>query len=557
MNTSNILISQLVSLRIRFGKQAASEKVKLLNAIDLKAVKNKKALQNLYSVLLFLIAYPDNQTVSQLANKILLQLQKHIQDDEDLQYMLYNTGITGSSVCAAFSFDMVKWLRKTRCSEINFDSFQADDAQIQSILSVVIPKVESEILQDGNADWKGWFRQFKKSDEDLLDQLIAVFDSSEIRPEVKDELWNTIGINVEIKFASSCSLPDSLTKPYYHRSLIRKLVKKEEESFKPSVVKLTENEAEQIIDCSRMILVRHLREIDPTSFTAPNFVSYYQLPRGYSIALMSMVPERRHPIDSYMSYTVFKNGLPVSYGGSWLLFDSGRIGFNVFPAYRGAESKYIFDQVLQLHRRVYRLKRFTADPYQVGKENSDGIHSGAFWIYYHAGFRPLQKEQQELAAAEELKIKNNKKYRSPEPVLKILANCRQELVLQKAAVRFDATDISRAYAGILRKKYNGDRLRAEKNAVKKMAKMLQIKNYQSDNMLFILKNWAALLLCNEKELLTNRELKKWLTKIFILKSAGSEAAYHQELQKAIELRKYLKKLVMEGRAYVYSHILSQ
>jgi hypothetical protein len=71
------------------------------------------------------------------------------------------------------------------------------------------------------------------------------------------------------------------------------------------------------------------------------------LPRGLTIALTGMVPERRHPIDSYMGYIVFKNGLPVAYAGSWILFDSGRIGLNVFPSYRGGESQYIFEQVLK------------------------------------------------------------------------------------------------------------------------------------------------------------------------------------------------------------------
>jgi hypothetical protein len=263
---------------------------------------------------------------------------------------------------------------------------------------------------------------------------------------------------------------------------------------------------------------------------------------------MGMVPERRHPIDSYMGYVVFKNGLPVAYAASWILFNSGRIGLNVFYNYRGGESKYIFEQVLELHRKVYRLKRFTVDPYQVGKKNSDGIHSGAFWMYYHLGFRPILKIQQELAMAEDLKIKSNHAYRSPVSVLKTLANSRLELVLQKSAVSFDATDISRAYAGILTKKYNGNRMLAEKGAGK-LANILLIKNYREDNMKFILKNWAVLLLSNEKELRHNSALKKLLKKLFILKAGGSEEAYITGLQQAVDLRKFiglmLKKYVTD------------
>jgi hypothetical protein len=544
MNDSNTMITRLFSIRTRFGKQFASEKIQLLNTINITTLKSKKAIQSVSAVLLFLITHPDNKTIYKLANNLLKQLQDHIYTNEKIKTSLYNTGITKTSVCAAFSFEMVKWIRKTRPMEIKFSSFEAGDAQIQSILSVVLPKVESEILQDENAEWKGWFRHLKKADEDLLDQLIDLFDSSDIRPEVKDELWNAIGINVEINFTSQCCLPQTLVEPYYHRSLIRKVIPQQAVQ-KPIRVKLSESEAEQLIDCSRMILLRNLREIDPTSFTAAEHASYYQLGRGISVALMGMMPERRHPVDSYLSYTIFKNGLPVGYGGCWILFNSGRIGFNIFPDYRGGESKYIFDQVLQLHRKLYGLKRFTADPYQVGKENSEGIQSGAFWIYYRAGFRPLQKQQQLLATAEDLKINADKNYRSPAPVLKTLANSRLQLVLQKSAVRFDATDLSLAYASILAKKFKGNRGLAERDSAKKLAIILQIKNYQEEKIKFILKNWALLLLSNEKELRINMPLKKALKKLFELKANGSEEEYITVMQRSVELRQFIEGILKE------------
>jgi hypothetical protein len=404
-------------------------------------------------------------------------------------------------------------------------------------------KTESEIFQDANEEWEGWLQHLRRKQEDLLDQLIAIFDSTDIRPEVRDELWNNLGIYVEIIFTSHCCLPKSLIRLYFHSSLIRKDEKRQMPTIKYTPARITENESEQIIACCRMIMMGFIREIDPISFTSAELVSYYHLPRGISIALMGMVPERRHPIDSYMGYMVFKNGLPVAYAGSWILFDSGRIGLNVFSDYRGGESKYIFEQVLELHRRVYRLKRFTVDPYQIGKNNSDGIQSGAFWIYYHSGFRPIKKAQRELAAAEYLKIQTISRYRSPIAVLKKLADSRQELVLQRSAVRFDATDVSRAYAAIITRKYNGNRKIAEKETEKKLADILRIKNYQEENMKFILKNWAPLLLSNEKELGHNEGLKKILKHLFTLKADGSEEDYIYGLQQAEKLRRFMEHLI--------------
>lgn len=542
MNKNEQVLHQLFTIRRQFGKQHTAEKIKLLQSIELTALKSKKAFQLYSDVLLFIIAYPDNKTVYNLANQLLHQLHAYIQSDEKRQYSLYNSGITGTAVCAAFGFEITKWLRQQYPATISISSFEADDAQIQAVVSAMMSKLESEILQDSYFTWKEWMERTALPQEDLLDGLIAIFDNNNTRPEVKDELWNSIGVNTEIYFTTHTALRTSLIKPYYHSQLIRKATQTTGVT-KPVKLKLSESEAAEIIDCSRMILVRHLREIDPISFADAKLVSYYQLPRGLSIALMEMTPERRHPIDSYMGYTVFKNGLPVAYAGSWLLFDSGRIGLNVFPAYRGGESQYIFQQVLQLHAQVYKLKRFTVDPYQIGNKNSDGIHSGAFWVYYHAGFRPVLPEIFEIATTEAQKIKTIPGYRSPATVLKKLAESKLELLLQKKAVWFDANDLSLAYSSILKNKYNNNRTRFEQGNEKKLATLLQIKNSEEPIMKFILQNWALLFMHEETTLQKNSALKKTLKQLFVLKATGREADYHLLLQKLNEVRELVERIV--------------
>jgi hypothetical protein len=535
------LISQLFSIRNSYGKEFLSKKLFLLKAIGNEKLASKKDIQLFHSVLLFLIAYPDNKTLYTQALNLLQQLHLYIRSHTRLRDGLYNSGITNTQLCAAYSFEMVKWMRTNYKKNIRIRDFETSESQIQAILSVVMPKVESEIMQDGNAEWRSWLKRFSKNDEDLLDRLIAIFDETDIRPEVKDELWNAIGMNIEIDFTATDSLPDHLFIPYYHRSLIKKKKSPPIKSIHPAKVRLDREAAKKIIECSRMVLVKHLREIDPITFTSPELISYYQLSRGYSIVLTGMVWERRHPIDSYMGYTVFKNGLPVAYAGSWVLFDSARIGLNIFPSYRGSESQYILEQILKVHRSVYRLKRFTTDPYQIGKDNSDGIHSGAFWIYYRAGFRSICKEQKNIAEAEAKKIRSINGYRTPATVLKKLADSRLELILDKKAVAFDVTDLSQAYANILKKQYNNKRKPTEELATKKLAAILQIKNLTDVNLQYVLKNWSILLLNNEKELRINSKLRKTIKKLFESKAKGSEEEYVYGLQRSAALKKMVEK----------------
>jgi hypothetical protein len=223
-------------------------------------------LQSWYDILLFLLAYPDNPSVYQGVKSSITTAPIVRPISRTSKRQLFNSGVTNTNLCAAFGFEIVKWLRKNHPNDIWLSSFEADSGQIQSILSVVMPKVESEILQDANSDWKSWLKGTLKKGEDILDRLIAIFDETDIRPEVKDELWNAIGINVEINFPTHLSLPQSLVTPYYHSSLIRK-IRTRTSDLKFKKISLTELEARQIIECGRMILVRHLREIDPISFT--------------------------------------------------------------------------------------------------------------------------------------------------------------------------------------------------------------------------------------------------------------------------------------------------
>ena len=543
MKKSATLIDELYSIRNKFGKAEIERKIYLLQNINSEFIKGKNALQLFYDTILFLIAYPENKMLYSLANQSLQKLEQSVSSAEKLQYSLYNSGVTKSSVCAAYSFEIVKWLRQKHPLDIRLVSFEAADEQIRSILTVVMQKVETEKMQETKVAWKAWIENSLREGEDLLDGFINIFENSTLRPEVKDELWNTIGINTEIDFSSHCSLSGKLVQPYFHRSIIRKLSKQVE--FKPKKVKLTTAEAEQIIDSSRMILIRQLREIDPISFTYPDGVVYYHLQRGYSIALVNMIPQRQVPNDCYLGYTVFKNGLPVAYAGSWIMFDSSRIGLNVYPYYRGGESQYIFQLVLQVHAKVFGLKRFTVDAYQIGKENYDGIQSGAFWVYYKAGFRPIEKIQKELAAAEEIKIKTTTGYRSPITVLKKLADSRMELILNKNALSFDAVDLSDIYAAVLKKQYKNNRMLAEKGKAMKLATILGIKNGNEAPMNYILKNWALLLLYKEKELQNNRLLKKELNLLFKLKAAGLENDYIVAMSKAKAFRNYLQQLYNE------------
>src|ERR1017187_4295157 len=101
---------------------------------------------------------------------------------------------------------MVRWLRARYGQDVYIDSMMGDEDKITSALSVAMREVESEILQDGNANWKQLLKQTGGKGEDLLDKLLDVFEAADMRPEVRDELWSGVAINVSVNLNKHTAL---------------------------------------------------------------------------------------------------------------------------------------------------------------------------------------------------------------------------------------------------------------------------------------------------------------------------------------------------------------
>jgi hypothetical protein len=154
----------------------------------------------------------------------------------------------------------------------------------------------------------------------------------------------------------------------------------------PAPRRLSRSERQHVVDAGRAVLAALGRETDAIALTSSEGVRYYDLARGTAIALYTMRPDRRAPLDSHIGMMLFKNAVPVGYGGGWPFLGTCKIGVNVFAPFRGGESALLFGQVLREYRQCFGVGRFVAEPSQFGGTNSEGLRSGAFWFYYRLGF---------------------------------------------------------------------------------------------------------------------------------------------------------------------------
>jgi hypothetical protein len=245
---------------------------------------------------------------------------------------------------------------------------------------------------------------------------------------------------------------------FYHRDgLARELaVASLLEEPLPAARRLKQRERQQVIDAGRAMLAALGRETDAIALTYPEGVAWHELGRGIAVALYAMEPARRSPLDSHIGMMLFKNGIPVGYGGGWPFAGTCRIGVNIFSPFRGGESALLFSQVLRVYRQRFSVGRFIAEPSQFGGSNKEGLQSGAFWFYYRLGFRPVDAGAARLAGAEWARMQTEHGYRTPIPKLRRFTRSDIELRLRETPA-CEASDLSGVATAWIDARHDGDR----------------------------------------------------------------------------------------------------
>ena len=108
------------------------------------------------------------------------------------------------------------------------------------------------------------------------------------------------------------------------------------------------------------------------------------------------------------------------------------------------------------------------------------------------------------------------------------------------SVKFDATDLSLVYQGIVKANYAGNRKTAEQDSSQRLTKRLQMASLADNETLqYVVKNWCVILM-NDSIPLKSEKLVVVLRKLFLLKANGNEEEYIYLLQSCKPLRKLVE-----------------
>ncbi len=466
-----------------FNETSAVFKNDLLVACSQEKLSDIKTIRQYHDTLLFLLSYPENASLKMLAQNEMIRIADSIfQLSDSKKEKLDLSGLAFTNTHGGFSIALIKWLLKEYPGMASIHSFDEEGVHPREVLKHALGEMEFELASDEKLKPEAWIAKASgtKNKGKQLQWFANQFENINASDLIKDQLLDSLKLYVTIEpkqenFSRSFgNLKPSQT--YFHTSGI---LKKFDEAALinkklPTPKKLSPQQKSEIINCSRVALCLLNRETDPVTYCNEDGLLYYELEHGLSIALFSMLPERRLPLESYIGFMMFKNGYPMAYGGGWVFGKRSLLGINIFEAFRGGESAFVFAQLLRTYKNAFGADYFEVEPYQFGKDNPEGLQSGAFWFYYRFGFRPVDEQLNKLATEEFQKIQKDKTYRSPISTLKLFTKSNVCVHFAGNQKPINPADISKYISQQIVKQFNGDRTAAEKYCNAKLKKELNI-----------------------------------------------------------------------------------
>ena len=462
-------VKQLQKIIFIYDGKTIQDKIKILKAIAAVKWRTAEDLQAYVELLLFIISHPENKEIVALVVAEFERITAFFstaKNQADNHYV--DLGFPFTNMCTQFSHDILHWMNQQPFCKLSVDSFDETGVELNLLLRTTLLAVEREETTAGLAN-KELLKALKIKPENEFTFLLNEFSKLNAAPYAKDFLWDALKVWVTIKSTdkkySRIYNQIPINKIYYQSELIKKFdSEKLINTLLPTAKKLSTAKQKQLASVIKNSLTLTMRETDPSTAMNEKSLLFYELERGVSIALYGMEADRQLPLQSYIGYTLFKNGYPTAYGGSWIFGTAARFGLNIFEAFRGGESGYTMCQLLRVYKQVFGLETIEVDAYMFGKNNPDGISSGAFWFYYRYGFRLIDKKLQALAEKELQKIKATAGYRTSPKTLLQFTDSNIELSFGKAQA-ISRTAVLEKIAKMIASEFNGDRLLAEKKCI--------------------------------------------------------------------------------------------
>jgi hypothetical protein len=557
-------VAALAAVASQFSPRARAEKRRLLTALGPTPIAEPAALVRLHEALCFLQAYPDDREILGRVDGLLRDFPARTRGlGLGGQARLHDTGIAGSTLEYPYGLPVSRWLaaRLGSHADIGWAGI-ADYEKIAEALDLLVTPSESDAFSEGGFTVRRWL-EVARAGRRLTDLqvLIEAFDRAPLAAGLRDWLYESLGLPVRIRLdvpeVSRTLAKRPVERPVFQRTALRRAdvdIVREAMRPLPSLRRASRTLARELVETARIAMVTRSRELHAFSYPNVEDVLVGEVGRGARVALIGLQPAFRLPFEGYYAFLVIRNGVPVSYGGGWCLFETLEFGFNIFESFRQGESAWILGQALRAYHRVFRMRTVVVDPYQLGAGNPEALRSGAFYFYQHLGFRPRTETVRRVLCEELAKIARDRRYRSPLSVLRRLAREEACLTLPDGSPeperRLRARDLAALVTRGIARRHGGNREAATREAMRRVIRDLAVGRLAgwTDAERRAFRQWALVVaLVPDLDRWSPRSRAR-LVRVIRAKGGRGEGPYVRRLLGHGPLRRALETLVRQAPA---------
>jgi hypothetical protein len=549
-------VAALTEIDASFTPEGRARKRELLAALATARALRPGVLRRLHESLCFLQAYPDDRDILRRVDGLLARFSDRLKALSPRSLgLLHDSGIAGSTTEYPFGLPMSRWIaaRLGAGADIAWAGV-SDDERIAEALDLLVTPAERDAFSEGGVTVRQWLgtARARRALTDLQ-VLIEAFDRAPLEPELRDWLYECLGLPVRVRLEGRISrtlAKGRVGRMTFQRTPLRRSgLDLAREAMRPlrGWRRAPAELARELVETARVAMATRSRELHAFSYPNPDDVIVGDLGRGLRGALIGLAPAARLPFEGYYAFLVLRNGVPVAYGGGWCLFETLEFGFNVFESFRRGESAFVLGQVLRAYRHVFAMRTVVVDPYQLGADNPEALRSGAFYFYHRLGFRPRDPAVLATLDGELARIAADRGYRSPLPVLRRLAQGEAYLTLPGGSPEPERRVRARELAGLVTGEIarRGDRRAAVEGAVRRVEAILGTARRRSwpEAARRAFETWALVLALVPDLERWPRSERRSLVRLIRAKGAASEGPYVRRLARHARLRRSLVALV--------------
>jgi hypothetical protein len=492
---ANELIKLLGLSKFKFSSKEAGLKAEVVKTLSSRKLLNPSLLLKYHETLCFMQAYPDNREVRELADSELAKFEERVayfgeiygEDDERIE----DLGLVDTAIRYPYNYLMSRWLVNRYGNDIDIDwEYYAEDERdpLSGLLNIFALYVENDGIDDEGLSTEEWVKAAQAEGSTALGWLVMKLERLEASFDVQQYLYDNSELMLKWKIGKSRAARTlAMTRRpviYYQRTPMKKHrfdLRHIAKSKTPKIRLLSEKEGKRIIETQILALLPRHRELYPTSYANASEVYKTSPGRGLEIYMVGMKPQNRMPLETNYSGLLIKNGIPIGYAISVLLFERCEIAINVFDTFRSGEASIIFNHFFKVFYHHFGGRAFLMRKWQLGHENEEGLQSGSFWFYYKLGFRSIDPEVRNFAEIESKKIREDRSYRCDIKTLKRLALSDMLVDLRpKPREPFRellVTDIGMAVTNMIASDFRGDSRKALRSFGKYVLSALGVTDY--------------------------------------------------------------------------------